>query len=263
MSIVISIANQKGGVGKTTTCLEIAQCLAEKGKKVIVIDFDMQGNASDNLGASHEPNIVSVFRQSVTLDKAIQHTGAFDLISSTEELSLLDVEFSTQKDRDNIYILTDVCEALKERYDYILIDNTPARNTALSMAYIASDYVLCPTEADENSFKGIINIAKDIKALRHTRNKDSHAFIRGIIITKYETTTKLHNGALELASTIARNLEKEMAEDGVEKDVFIETVRKSVKVGEVKSVKGTLQEYDRYCTAAMDYRRIAEKILKL
>ena len=250
---VIAIANQKGGVGKTTTTIELAACLANNGKKVIVIDFDQQGNTTDNLNASHEISIIDVFRENKTINEAIQHIGNIDIIASSEELSQVDFEFSSEKDRDNIYILADLCDAMKDNYDYILIDNTPARNTALNMAYVAADYVICPTEVDENSIKGIVNINKDIKKLRETRNHDSHAYIIGIILTKMERSS-VHEYGLNVANSLAEQLEG---------DVFVETVRKSVRVSEIKTTKGSLQDYDTYCNPAVDYRRITNKIIEI
>ena len=250
---VIAIANQKGGVGKTTTCLELAQCLADKGRRVIVVDFDMQGNATDNMGAGHEQHIMKLFRNPDTLQASIQRVGDFDIIASSEELSQLELEFSSDKDRDNIYVLSDMCSELSKTYDYVIIDNTPARNMALNMAYVAADIVVCPTEADKNSIEGIVNIEKDIKRLREARGNVCHAYIKMIIVTKVERSN-VHDSAVAVAKRLAENLPGE---------VLVETVRKSVRVHEIKTVKGTLQKYDKYCSPAMDYRRIADKIITL
>ncbi len=255
---VIAIANQKGGVGKTTTTVELANCLANLGKRILVIDFDQQRNASTNMNGNPEKNIMGVFRETYPIKDAICNVREnLDLIPASRELSMIDQEFSVVADRDNVFLLLDLCEAIGERYDYILIDNSPSRNTAMNMVYVAADYVICPTEADDDSINGIVEIEKDIRKLRNTRNKDSHAFIKAILVTKMEGGTNIYKAGLVKVQALAKELSKELGND-----VYVDVVRKSVAVSETKTVHESLQTYDPKGNPAQDYRRIAEMIVK-
>ena len=252
MSYIISLANQKGGVGKTTSAVEIAACLAALDKRVILIDFDQQHNASDSLGADLENTIYDVFEQNCGLDEAIVSVSGFDLIPGDEQLSNLVIDFSLNKDSDNIYLLADVCEALKEDYDYILIDTHPDRNLNLNMALVASDYVIAPSSEDKFSISGVENLEKDLETLRGTRSRLSHARLIAIILTRFRDFNVDKVTLMQLEDIAS----------GVKGDVFVETVRIASRAQENTYVEGqTLQEYDRHGNASVDYRRITKKLV--
>lgn len=249
--ITISIANQKGGVGKTTSSIELADCLAGFGKKVIVIDLDQQGNLTDYMNAASQNSIRDLMIAQKQPDEIIQHKGNVDIIASTDELSRAEKEFT---DPSDVYILSDICEMLESlyQYDYAIVDNGPSRGLLLSMSYIAADGIIVPSECDKGAINGILAIERDISKLRDTKHPMTKAEIIGVILTKYENTT-IHKAAVSRVEAIL---------ESVKGNPFIYTVRKSVKVSEAKEYSKSLQQYVRYSNPAIDYRHVAEKIIE-
>ena len=147
-------------------------------------------------------------------------------------------------------ILSNGIETVKKDYDYILIDNNPGRNVLLTMAYVAADYVIIPTECDSGSLDGIMAINRDIVKLRDGKRPSSHARVMGIILTKFEKTV-MHSVAKEELQEVAASLGG---------DPFIMEVRKAIIVSECKEVKQSLQSYAPNCPPAKNYRKIAEEI---
>ena len=121
------------------------------------------------------------------------------------------------------------------------------------MTYIAADYVICPTLSDDNSIRGIIAVEQDLKKLRDSRNKESHAYIIGVLLTIFETTNS-HKKALA-------NLQK--ITEALPGDVFISTVRKTIKMAEVKTLCMPLQAYEKFNNASLDYKKIARRIIDI
>lgn len=246
----IAIANQKGGTGKTSTCLELCSILGERGYKVLAIDLDQQKNLSIYCGADiNHASIYDALHGHKSITECVQHVNTYDIIISSTELSRADREFV---DRDDVYLLADLLGFVKDEYDYVIIDNSPSRNILLSMVYVAADYILIPTEADHGSIvEGISAVYQDINKLRNGRTKISHVKVLGFILTKYENTV-LHSLAIE-------DLNK-MAEEMEEDNPFVATVRKSIAMSECKRVFQSLQEYEKYSNPAQDYRKVADMI---
>ncbi len=251
MGRIFALCSQKGGTTKTSSAIEIAACLSAENHSVLLIDLDQQCDASRNSGIE-KPNktIHDVFQQECKITDAIHKTEWYDIIPASPALSKADKIYM---ERDDVYLLKDVCEILLNKYEFIIIDNPPARNTLLNMTYIAADYIICPTLSDDNSVRGIIAVEQDLKKLRDSRNQDSHAYIIGIILSIYETTNS-HKKALESLENISAALPG---------DVFISTVRKTIKMAEIKSLCVPLQIYDKYNNASIDYRKIAKRIIDI
>ena len=136
--------------------------------------------------------------------------------------------------------------------DFIIIDNTPARNACLNMSYVAADYIIVPSDQSSYSLEGIIEIENDIKKLRESREKLSHAQIIGFIVTQYQKS-QVCNFVVEQLKSIAEKLEG---------DIFVELTRKSVKVSEAQYAAQTIIEYSPYCNPSFDYKRITDKIIE-
>ena len=246
----IAVANQKGGVGKTTTCIELAFTLKDAGQKVLLIDLDQQGNLSDYLNADRKkPTIYECLHAKCAIIEATQNCKGVDIITSSPALSKADREFI---DTDDMFLLSDLIEATSDNYDYVIIDNSPSRSVLLNMSYVAADYVLIPSECDAGSLNGVTQINRDIIKLRDGRVSYSHARIIGVVLTKYENTI-MHQTAVESLKEIT---------DEIDPNIFIAKIRKSIVVSECKTLKMPLQAYNKYSNPAIDYRNLSKQIMK-
>ena len=245
----IIIANQKGGVGKTTSTIELASTLSKLDRKVLVVDFDQQCNLTNYVDGDFEyPTIYNVLQGDVEIHDAIQHLIEFDLISGSQALSKADKEFSEQGD---MFLLDTAFDSVSGEYDYILVDNSPSRGQLLNMSYFTADYIIIPTECDTGSQDGVVAIFNDIERLKKGKIPLSHAQVMGIILNKFEKT-QMHELAYESICDIANTMGH---------DSFVVTVRKSIKASEAKLVQKSMQLHARSSTPAIDFREVAELII--
>lgn len=249
MATVLSICSQKGGVSKSSTTIELATEFTKRNYKVLVIDFDQQCSLTKNInGDLNFPSIYEVLHADKTVEEAIQHLEYFDLIAASESLSRADREFIED---DDVFLLADIIDIIKDEYDYVFLDNAPSRNKLLTMTYVASDYVIIPTECDESSLDSLVTTQKDISKLVNGRHHDSHAKILAYILTKNENTN-MHHIAYENLSTLAENNPDKP---------FIAKVRKSIKVSEVKTFHSAVVKEYPSSPIARDYENIVSTII--
>lgn len=250
MAIKIGMVNLKGGVGKSTLSYELATILANQDKKVLVIDMDQQRNLSEYVAYdSSKPSIYNVLHADFSIEDSVQHLKYFDFIAASADLSRADREFVEQED---IFLLSDVMEMVDEKYDYIITDNSPSRNVLMTMVYIASDYVIIPTDCDKGSIDGINAVISDISKLKNGRIKYSHVEVLGIILNKFEKTV-MHSLALERLEELSEEIEGKP---------FVVTVRKSIAASESKDLQQPLQEYDKYGNISVDCRRFVSFVVE-
>ncbi len=246
----IIIANQKGGVGKTTTTVELASTLSEEGRKVLVIDLDQQCNLTNYVDADREfPTIYNVLHNEIEINEVIQHMGEFDIVTAAQALSKADREFSEQGD---MFKLDTALDTIIYDYDYIFIDNSPSRGQLLNMSYFTADSIIIPTECDTGAQDGIVAVFNDIKMLKQAKLKLSHATVMGIILNKYERT-QMHDLAFESISEIAESMGQ---------NSFVMKVRKSIKASEAKLVQSSIQKHAKNSTTAVDFREITKEIIR-
>lgn len=250
MAKVISVCSQKGGVSKSSTTIELATEFKKRGYSVLVIDFDQQCSLTKNISGNLDmSSIYDVLHGEVPVIDAIQHLEYFDLIAASESLSRADREFIED---DDVFLLSDIIDIIKDNYDYIFLDNAPSRNKLLTMTYVASDYVIIPSECDESSLDSLVTTQKDIDKLVNGRHHDSHAKILAYILTKNENTT-MHQLAYETLTDIAQNNPDAP---------FVEKIRKSIKVSEVKTLHSAVVKEYPSSPIARDYVRVADKIIE-
>ena len=182
MAVVIAITNQKGGVGKTTTCAAFCGGLTESGKSVLAIDLDPQGNLSFSLGADAEESytMYDVFKGNCTVKEAIQCTDNCDVIPANILLSGCELEL-TGVGRE--YLLREALSDVMDDYDYIMIDTPPALSILTINAYTAADKLIIPMIAEILSLQGIAQLKETIFAVKKYYNKDLE--ITGILLNKY------------------------------------------------------------------------------
>ena len=245
----IIIANQKGGVGKTTTTIELAATLSNYDRKVLVIDLDQQCNLTNYVSADREfPTIYNVLQSDTDIHDAIQHLNEFDVITAAQALSKADKEFGEQGD---MFLLDAALDEILDDYDYIFIDNSPSRGQLLNMAYFTADFIIIPTECDTGSQDGIVAIFNDIERLKKGKVPLSHAVVMGIILNKYEKT-QMHEIAYESICDLAETLGQ---------GSFVIKVRKSIRASEAKLVLKSMQSHARSSTSAIDFREVADEII--
>ncbi len=248
---VIAIATQKGGVGKTTSSLEISSALSiEHDKKVLLIDIDQQCNMSKNLNQMNpERTIYDVLHEPRDVKSAINHFEYIDFIPGSPALSKADIEFNKP---DDLFLLDDAFDIIKDDYDFVILDCGPQRNKLYELVCVAADYVVAPCDNTEFGSDGLISVYDDIEKLKNARVPLSSAKVIGAIITKWKGKTRVDRAAKE----ILENVMKQINDKG-----FVMVARDCVVASEAKYARESMQQYAPYSTVAMDYKKITQAIL--
>lgn len=250
MAKVISISNQKGGVGKTTTTGTVAAGFKLKGYKVLCVDLDPQSNLSFSSGAETEdcPTIYEILKGEVKTSFSIQKMPSFDIISSNILLSGIELEF-TQTGRE--YLLKEALNTVSDRYDYIFIDTPPALSVLTVNAFTASDYIIIPMLADIFSLQGIAQLAETIDRVRKYCNPKLK--VEGIVLTKYNKRTILGREIKGTAELIAEQLNT---------SIFNSTIRSSVAIMEAQTNQQDIYNYSPKNAVARDYKNLVEELIE-
>ncbi|AJQ51424.1 MAG: ParA family protein [Rickettsia conorii subsp. raoultii] len=248
---VIAIVNQKGGVAKTTTTVNLATAFAAVNKKILVIDLDPQGNSSTGFGISQQQRkntIYQVLTNLIELKDAIISTDIpnLEIITSNTNLSAAELDLTKLKDRE--YILMKLLEEIKILYDYIIIDCPPSLNLLTVNALVASDEVLIPMQCDFYSLEGLSHLLKTIEIIEKKLNPKIK--IAGILFTMYDKRNRL----------------TEQVEDDVRKClgelVFKTVIPRNIKLSEAPSYGKPAIIYDYKCSGAVAYIELTKEILE-
>ena len=251
MSKVISISNHKGGVGKTTSAINIGAGLNRLGKKVLLIDLDPQANLSQSLGLIDQgPNIYQLLRSAGhgtrTETKPIEILIGLEGIPSTLDLSGAEVELSGEAGRE--YILRELIEPLRERYDYILIDSPPSLGLLAINALTASDEVFIPLQSQYLALQGLTKLLEVIDKIKKRLNKGLK--VGGVFITQYDSRKILNR---DIASSIQEHFTDR---------VFNTKIRDNVSLAEAPSQGLDIFRYEPKSYGAEDYLSLCKEILK-
>ena len=252
---IISVINQKGGVGKTTTVINLAAGLSIKGKKILVIDLDPQGNATTGLGLSNtessEQTIYNVLNGNKKIMEVIQNTKFknLNLITSNVDLSGLEVE--TAGDSRRAFKLKDELASILndsgDSYDYILIDCPPSLSLLTIMALVASDALVVPLQTEFFALEGLTQLMKTIQRIKNNLNPELS--IRGILLTMYDRRNKLSS-----------EVEKE-ARNYFKEKVYQTVVPRNVRLSEAPSHGVPVLIYDKLCPGSRSYFSFTDEFL--
>ena len=250
---IIAIANQKGGVGKTTTAINLSAALADLGKKILLVDLDPQGNASTGLGIEPENRDVTTYDLLVgdeTLFDAIYETQVENLIviPATTDLSSADIELIANEKRS--FLLHD---ALRQpaidafALDYIIIDCPPSLNLLTINAMVAADSVIVPLQSEFYALEGLSQLMLTVREVRQTANPN--LAIEGVVLTMYDRRNNLSQQVEDDARENLRDL------------VFNTVIPRNVRLSEAPSYAMTILEYDPNSRGSQAYRELATELL--
>ena len=248
MAKTIALFNQKGGVGKTTTCVNLACALTKLGKKVLVVDTDPQGHSSAGLGIDKNaaPNVYDLLLNGVEAEKTIVHGQYADVIPSNKSLFGAGIQMAELESRK--YVLKNALAPVKERYDYIFID-CPALLELLTLnALAAADTVLIPVQCEYLALEGLSGLMGSVRMIRKSVNPNLD--IEGILLTMYDGRTNL---SLQVASEVKRFLKEK---------VYKTVIPRNVRLSEAPSHFKPVIAYDRASRGAAAYMELAEELLK-
>ncbi|WP_303838967.1 ParA family protein [Selenomonas ruminantium] len=248
--ITVVISNKKGGVGKTTTAYNLAAGLRKRGKSVLAIDLDPQCSLTKFCGVNKNgPTSFGVITKEVNINSAILKLEFFDLIPGSPLLNSADQNLPESVNR-----LMRIREALSELatdYDYVIMDNAPALGVVTVNAYMATDYVVIPAEANELSTDGIANVFESVLDVRKYVNPNIQ--IAGILLTRFKPNTVLNREYTDIFNELAK---------GMGTKVFKTAIRENVNLAELPSIHVPIFDYKPNSTGAEDYNKFIDEFVK-
>ncbi len=251
MSKVIAVANQKGGVGKTTTNVNLSACLAVAGKKVLTVDIDPQGNTSSGLGIDKNKVSISIYDVLINdadIEQAIMPTQVENLyiIPSNIQLAGAEIEMVSMISREQV--LKRALDKIRDRYDFILIDCPPSLGLLTINALTAADKVLVPIQCEYYALEGLSQLMNTIKLVTKHLNKKLE--VEGVVLTMFDARTNLSIQVVDEVKKYFRN------------KVYRTIIPRNVRLGEAPSHGLPIIMYDSKCTGAQAYTELAEEMLE-
>ena len=251
MAKIISVVNQKGGVGKTTTTVNLSACLEKQGKKVLLIDMDPQGNATSGLGIDTEELESTVYQVIIgeqSMEESIVKTEFGELYLSPSDIQLAGAEIELVSMKKREYMLKNALSGIKNQYDYILIDCPPSLNLMTINALVASDSVLIPVQCEYYALEGLSRLMQTVKSIKKQLNAELD--IEGILLTMYDSRTNL---SMMVADEVKKFFPSK---------VYHTVIPRNVRLSEAPSYGQPIIAYDPYSRGSESYTELAKEVIK-
>ena len=251
MGRIIAVANQKGGVGKTTTSINLAACLAEKGKKVLAVDMDPQGNLTSGLGVdkdSVEKSIYELIIGEVDIKEVINKEVLenLDIIPTSIDLSAAEIELIGVDDKE--YILRNAIDQVKDQYDFVIIDCPPSLSMLTINAMTTADSVIVPIQCEYYALEGLSQLIHTVELVKDRLN--SKLEIEGGVFTMYDARTNL---SLQVVENVKDNLQQ---------NIYKTIIPRNIRLAEAPSYGLPINKYDPKSTGAESYMRLADEVIE-
>ena len=250
MGRIIAIANQKGGVGKTTTAINLSACLAEKGQKVLAIDMDPQGNMSSGLGLdknSVEKTIYDLIIGESEVEEVLQKNALenLDILPANVDLSAAEIELIGIDEKE--YIVKKAIEKIKDAYDYVIIDCPPSLSMLTINAMTTADSVLVPIQCEYYALEGLSQLIHTVELVKERLNPVLE--IEGVVFTMYDARTNL---SLQVVENVKDNLQQ---------NIYKTIIPRNIRLAESPSYGMPINQYDAKSAGADSYRRLADEVM--
>ena len=251
MGRIIAIANQKGGVGKTTTAINLSACLAEKGQRVLVIDIDPQGNTTSGLGIAKDNvdnTIYEVMLQEIDISDAICKDifENLDIIPSNVNLAGAEIDLIDIENRE--YILKNAINTVRNNYDYVILDCPPSLSMLTVNAMTAADTVLVPIQCEYYALEGLTQLIHTINLVKKKLNPLLE--LEGVVFTMYDARTNL---SLQVVENVKDNLQQ---------NIYKTIIPRNIRLAEAPSYGLPINKYDPKSTGAESYMRLADEVIE-
>ena len=248
MAKIVAIVNQKGGVGKTTTCVNLAAALKAAGKKILLCDFDPQANSTSGMGVdkSTSNGIYDVLINGIETEKAIVSTPYGDVLPSSKTLAGAGVEMIEMDNRQ--FLLRNALHAVQANYDFIFIDCPPSLELLTLNALCAADSLLVPLQGEYFALEGLSDLMNTVRIVR--RNMNPNLQIEGVLLTMFDGRTNL---AIQVAQEVKRFFPGK---------VYHTVIPRNVRLSEAPSHGKPITAYDRTCRGAEAYTALAKEFLQ-
>ena len=250
MAKIVALINQKGGVGKTTTAVNLACALTEKGKKVLLCDFDPQGNATSGVGIDPRTLDPSIYELIIDDDPdvraAVIHTEWVDVLGANVDLAGAEVDLISLPRRE--YRLKDVLDKIRADYDYLIIDCPPSLGILTLDCLCAADSFLVPLQTEYYALEGLSQLMATVRSVQRSLNR--HIRIEGILLTMYD-------GRTNLAVQVVEEVKKHFGDR-----VYASVVPRNIRLSEAPSHGKPIMAYDRSCRGAAAYLAVADEFLE-